>query len=251
MSYRYLSYNTCYSSKGDFDNEFVEGRVCFAPVFRFLEKNRGIVTNKYRIKIYKADNRHLSNFCSLNKNEIKSFISLAKSVLPTFHCLVKEYDGYFMVSISITGNCLQHKYILTWVRYLYEFPYNLLLSDAIKFREKYKLNNISLYNLINVVFRTANRSGCIVGSGHSMYYDGYGEVELPTNSELKDILNDKNKTSLNEAIAKKKLMLTKISSIDSFKEYKHYEEDYWKSEDEFNKRCEVYYRNLKSIIKVQ
>ena len=195
---QFLNYCAVFSVSGDisyrsgvvkdFKNFRRTGDVCFAQVFYGRVRTKTVrlrenyetepISATYRIRCLKYnDNRRdsIDSNVLINKEQVVEFIDFAKTILP-FECKVTEYNNYFLFVIKIEKlNILYHKFILTWVRYLYEYPYNLVPFFMHDFVQKYdKIDPTCLYHHI---LRNLDN----YGTGHCM--DSYEKFPTATTAE--------------------------------------------------------------------
>lgn len=153
--FSFLDYHTVYSCKGDLKEE-LSPKACFGYVFREV-KDTSKVT--YQVIIYLgtdySKNTHKSNACLFSKKEVYNHLRLLKSLYP-INISVKNYtrDGDYerlLVTLHIEKvPGAFHKYALTWLRYTYEFPYNVLLKDAYELKKDPMFKFESIANLFNL-----------------------------------------------------------------------------------------------------
>lgn len=148
-----------HSSKKEKDYQIHES-VCFSTLF-----SNGCKSKYYRIIILKGEadlNKYYSNFCFFNKKEIKNHLKQ----IPNF-CDIKfkvkdiTYNGNdaFQLDLFIdSNNRTVHKYILTWVRSLFEWPFYLYLIHAKKLKQLPQFKFESVINLFNLVATTHRNS---------------------------------------------------------------------------------------------
>lgn len=150
-------------------------RPCFGYVFREVKNNSSV---KYQIVLYMGTKysaeQHKSNACIFTKQEVRNHLKLLKSLYPLQYS-VGDYgdkNGYkrLLVTLNIENTpATFHKYALTWLRYLYEFPYNVLLRDAYTLKKERTFRFESIANLFNLTL--------------SCYCGNPGEIhQIPTNS---------------------------------------------------------------------
>lgn len=134
----------------------MEVRPCFGYVFGAVKNNSSV---KYQIVLYLGTRysaeKHKSNACIFTKQEVRNHLKLLKSLYPLQYS-VRDYgdkDGYkrLLVTLNIENTpATFHKYALTWLRYLYEFPYNVLLRDAYTLKKERTFRFESIANLFNL-----------------------------------------------------------------------------------------------------
>lgn len=153
----------------------MEVGACFGYVFGEIKNNSSV---KYQIVLYMGTKysaeQHKSNACIFTKQEVRNHLKLLKSLYPLQYS-VRDYrdkDGYkrLLVTLNIENTpATFHKYALTWLRYLYEFPYNVLLRDAYTLKKERTFRFESIANLFNLTL--------------SCYCRNPGEIhQIPTNS---------------------------------------------------------------------
>ena len=135
----------------------IEG-VCFSNAFE-----RDCKSKYYELYILKGDadlKQYNSNYCFWNKQEIKNHLrqipKFCKFRYTVNDCVYKKASAYRLNFYIDSDNRLVHKYILTWIRSLFEWPFNLCLLHA---RELHKLPEfkfesiVNLYNVVTTVYR--------------------------------------------------------------------------------------------------
>lgn len=134
----------------------MEVGACFSYVFGQINNNSSV---KYQIVLYMGTKysaeQHKSNACIFTKQEVRNHLKLLKSLYPLQYS-VRDYgdkNGYkrLLVTLNIENTpATFHKYALTWLRYLYEFPYNVLLRDAYTLKKERTFRFESIANLFNL-----------------------------------------------------------------------------------------------------
>lgn len=158
--FKYLSYSTIYRASGDlvFENKDLCGEACFSYIFRNVRNNKKqhII---YSIYIstdpgFIQDN-YENNFCILTEEQIIFHITYLRFISSFKYKITKKFiDDYsgFRIDLDLNAIGIVHKMFLTWIRYLYEYPYNLVLYDSFKLREEKRFIEKSNYlNIINFV----------------------------------------------------------------------------------------------------
>lgn len=158
--FKYLNYSTIYQASGDlvFENKHLVGEACFSYIFRNVENNKKqhiiysiyISTDPSFIK----ENRE-NNLCILTEEQIIFHISYLRFISSFKYRITKKFiDKYpgFRIDLDLNTIGIVHKMFLTWIRYLYEYPYNLVLYDSFKLREEKRFIEKSNYlNIVNFV----------------------------------------------------------------------------------------------------
>lgn len=165
----YLSYHTEFSCSGDI-NLKMKTRVCFAEAFRQLGGKK--ISVVYTIKVYKEDTLRKSNgsnMCYFTRKQIKNHLDQLKDLFPIKSSVTDSKDEekpHFIVKLELTDlPGMYHKYALTWLRYLYEYPYNVVALDAYRLKKSPEFRFESIANLFNLIASCC----CVwVGGGHSV-----------------------------------------------------------------------------------
>lgn len=239
QEFRYLSYHTEYSYDGDFTGK-MKAAACFGTVFNHVSRNKASSLS-YIIRIYPGDTLKrysLSNMCFFNKAQIKNHINQLKSLFPIKFRVYEgkgKYGKCFEVELSLEnlpGIC--HKYALTWVRYLYEYPYNVVLLEAYKLKEDPLFRFESIANLFNLI---SSCSSVYAFGNHGIA--GHSSVKLLRRKELAASLQAMKCSQLNN--------LYESSSGDEehtissvLGKYDDCDIEYWQSPEGFEKRKAVY-----------
>lgn len=243
---QYLGYQTLFTAEGDYDLE-LRHRVCFADLFHCDLKKEHYELYLIRDKSNAVVRRN-QNFCFLSKKELRKHIYLARRLFPfTYDVKEIKYDKMdaFKVIIDIDAPKFYHKYLLTWIRYTYEIPYNFILNDALRMKHRY-LPKVSIPNLYvlcsnSVGFHApdGNGRGHAIPLNYSMFLKEYElKKKLQALSELPyERLND---------IYPTQEFNCKHTSSDS-KRYSYM--SYWFDEDDFEERAKIYLENYKTMTK--
>ena len=184
------SYHVRYGHSVKEENDYqIHESVCFSTLF-----SNGCKSKYYRIIILKGEadlNKYYSNFCFFTKKEIKNHLKQ----IPNF-CDIKfkikdityKGDEAFQLDLFIdSSKRIVHKYVLTWVRSLFEWPFYLYLIHAKKLKQLPQFRFESVINLFNLV-ATVHRA-----SFHTDIHT-FGTNLLP--SKKKEIINTVNHVSL-------------------------------------------------------
>ena len=158
--FEYLNYDTIYQASGDltFENKDLDGNACFSYIFRNVI-NRIKQHIVYRIYIstdtgYMQDCK-ANNLCILTEEQIRFHITYLRFISSFKYKITKKFvDNYsgFRIDLDLNAIGIVHKMFLTWIRYLYEYPYSLVLYDSFKLREEKRFIEKSNYlNIVNFV----------------------------------------------------------------------------------------------------
>lgn len=168
--FNYLSYHTEYSCTGTF-NKKMSKEVCFARVFHNVKDDSDIV---YTIILYPGVDfcvkHHRSNACLFNRHEVENHLRQLRGIFPFSYRVLEKINKDDQVYYGVTLHIKEvpatfHKYVLTWLRYTYEFPYNVILRDAYRLKKDPIFRFESISNIFNIV---SNCSQEYVGEGHSI-----------------------------------------------------------------------------------
>lgn len=241
--FKFLDYCTKYSSKGDYYKELSKC-YCFGDIFNSdLSKD---TDNTYSIylntDLNKASNNHIANYCFFDKRQIANHLKQAKDIYP-FEFSIKKEDEEYIVNLhvhDVPGTF--HKYILTWTRYLYEYPFNVALLDAYKLKasdSRFKFT--SIINLINLILSSIPEIS-VHQMNDSGIYDFYTKSQIrksiSCNHRVNKIFNITNNSILS---------LNKNSSIKP--DLDKFDLDYWLDEEIFNKERKSIYLKIYNKLK--
>lgn len=242
QEFKFLGYYTRYSATGVLKKS-LSTNACFSDIYRNF-KPHDLYNENYIIYIYKGtNNSRNNNMCFLNKKQLQNHIKQAKEIFD-FKYQITENKKIYKVNLSIAkapGNF--HKYILAWIRYCYEFPYNMLLLDALEIKKEYCFKYTSISNLFNLVLSCFNEE-----------WDYLREIHQIPKHQVCLFLRKKE-------VFKRLLLVTHINDIYKFrcskkyyipKKYnKYYYSDleYWQDENCLDIRMDVYKKLYNSYIK--
>lgn len=188
--FRYLNYCTVYRSTGSITLD-KDTRACFGHIFDAVDDGDDIT---YYIEIHMgislcAEQRQ-SNACLISKDEIRKHIRVLNDLYPITYRVYSYRDSPNKVFVRIRikdAPATFHKYALTWIRYIYEFPFNTILSDVYKLRKDESYRFMSTSTLFNAI------ANCIddpddIGWGHDI---GEGYLHSPlTRKQLRERLRE-------------------------------------------------------------
>lgn len=248
--FQFLDYHTEYSCKGTLEKE-MNVEACFSFVFKQIDE--GNVSEEYEVILYKGTDfsreKHNSNSCLFTKKQIRNHLRQAQGIYP-FDFYITEAakwrGGYnvFKIHLKLTNvPGTFHKYLLTWLRYMYEYPYNVILYDAYKLKKDPCFRFTSMSNLFNLVLSCFNENPANI---HQIARNQVSKTMLKRDIREKlqniQILNDvyvklKNKVKINQ-----------IPNGDGNLTTTDFE--FWESDDIFERRRKPVYMNVyKEIIK--
>lgn len=143
-------YYTNYSTTGDVELAIDRPNrnvACFAQLYRELYKTQTI---NYQIYVYKvgSDGQKRGNTTLLTKHELYNFIKSAKKLFP-FSFQIEEQKDHYIIHAKLTGGVVHHKYLTTWIRYTYEYPYNICCLNVMQMRKTHMCDYINTPNLMH------------------------------------------------------------------------------------------------------
>lgn len=112
-----------------------------------------------------------NNYCLLNPELIEEWCNDFNDVLD-YKTTVRHFTNCSIVRVDLPkvsrfGNA--EKVLLTWIRYLYEHPYNYLVVDTMRLKKTPGFENYSLIDLYNITAHCINTD---FGTGHSISKGG-------------------------------------------------------------------------------
>jgi len=258
MKKNFLMLNFCteYSSEGNTEKQMCKD-ACFSTIF-YSERNGIVQKNKYTIKLYKIgdwlNKKRQNNACLTDRAGIVHHLKILQSVFK-FSYHLKEHEDHFVLTMTLEGDIIYHKYMLSWVRYLYEYPFNVFLADACKLKEIPEFKFESIINLFNLVGATSGIRQHGTGI-HAIGVTGWFKA-LMTTKEIQEKLKELcgGHKQINDifpvlfAAGGYGAPENKIEGVETLDEDDGnlHSSDYWDSEEEFNKRIELYKKNYKIL----
>lgn len=248
--FQFLDYHTEYSCKGAFEKE-MDAEACFSFVFGQTGKEN--ISEEYEVILYKGTafsrEHHNSNSCLFTKKQIRNHLKQAQGIYPfDFHITeaAKWRGGYsvFKIHLKLTNvPGTFHKYLLTWLRYMYEYPYNVILYDAYKLKRDPCFRFTSMSDLFNLVL------SCFNENPRDIHQIARNQV---SKTMLKRDIREKlqNIQILNNVYVKlkNKVKINQIPNGDGDLTTTDFE--FWESDDIFERRRKPVYMNVyKEIIK--
>lgn len=159
--------------------QHVEWAACFSEVFgKYYARNQEVFESTYTLRCKKKFVYESGNFCALTKPEIQRILQYMRR---TFKISVSftETDSNYVFTFKIIGKPIKHKFVLTFSRVFYEFPYNELARDVFRLRKLDKFCGInvahkSFLELFQLVSSSYSNGIC---NGHSLF--SYPSTSLP------------------------------------------------------------------------
>ena len=172
---KFLRFLTCYSSQGDVQFD-MKKEACFSHIFylRTEKLNKeNLLENTYTIRVFYDGSGFKdlkNNHCFISLCDIKRYLAQGTKYHP-FKYSIQKHKHYYDISVKIKGTHLAHKFILSYIRYLYESPFSLYLYEAIKLKkecEEFKtLDYLNIYNIISATVPCYNHGTDIHNIGKS------------------------------------------------------------------------------------
>lgn len=222
----------------------MSSEACFAYAFGRVTDNCKV---HYEIIIYKGIDHlrktNYSNACFFTTKEIRNHIGQLQSIYPFKYSVRELKDGTWKVILDLEGvPGTFHKYALTWIRYLYEWPYNVLIKDAYRLKQDPIFRFESIANLFNLV------AGCycdyIVGM-HSVMGGAY-LVERLTRAALRAKIASVSR--VNNLYSRKNIPSVTIPSKSKLANVGFKDFEYW-TDDLFNEERKPVYLSAYNKIK--
>ena len=248
--FQFLDYHTEYSCKGTLEKE-MDVEACFSFVFNQIDE--GNVSEEYEVILYKGTafsrEHHNSNSCLFTKKQIRNHLKQAQGIYPfDFHITeaAKWRGGYnvFKIHLKLTNvPGTFHKYLLTWLRYMYEYPYNVILYDAYKLKKDPCFRFTSMSDLFNLVLSCFNENPAAI---HQIAGNQVSKTMLKR--DIREKLQNIQMLNNIYVKLKNKVKINQIPNGDGNLTTTDFE--FWESDDIFERRRKPVYMNVyKEIIK--
>lgn len=150
--YRYGN-STYYGTTGYYD--IPEGWDCCFGEFT-KDCSRDIrLSQEFNITLWKLNSKVMTeqghnNVCLFNIKEIIEHLKEIQNICK-FEYKVIQYKDRYVINFYIDAYALYIKFVLTWIRLLYEYPHNVLYCEAKKLSKLpafADMNLLSIYNLV-------------------------------------------------------------------------------------------------------
>ena len=243
INFNFLNFCTIYESTGSVDKEL--GReYCFSEIF-YEGPNKQ--KNNYILEIYwdKYEDNDNNN-CLLTTEQLVEHINEIKKIKSFEHELEKHEDKY-VLKFTLDAPRIYHKIILSWLRYSYEWPFNMALYETFKLKDTYGFKRENLFNLFNII-------------GASMGYEKHGTdihaigafnrfKKLVTYKEFKQLIETARKKDPRKQINQVVPYIDNINlkDVPRQEDFKINESEFWENEKDFKKRVKIYRNNYKIL----
>lgn len=196
---KYLNFYTWYSSKGHVEQK-MQREWCFGHIFHIHKlPEDNILKNIYTIRICHSGKdiaNNFSNQCYLSLPDIKRYLNQGKKFVNYTYKITKNQD-YYYITADVQDVHIAHKFILTYIRYLYEIPFALYLYEAVHLKrdciEFKHLDYLTIYNIVSATIPNYDHGAGIHNIGKS-----YKFKQLMTINEVKQRFNDPDIDQLND-----------------------------------------------------
>lgn len=153
--------------------------VCFSQAFGQLREVRETYHGIYTLYFNKKFISGSGNFCVLNKDEIFKVLRYMRKTFD-IKAYFKETDEKYIIKLDITGTPVKHRFILTFSRVFYEFPYNEFAKEVFRVRNYGIVDGMTFYNksflevfhLLRFIYKY------YIGGGHELF--NYPSKSLPS-----------------------------------------------------------------------
>lgn len=238
----WMNFHTEYSCEGDYEMP-MDTHACFGSVFRRGFENK-IIKLTYKIRVYNTLtklNQGENNLALLNEKEIVEYLENAKKYCNyTFELTSKK--GYYEITATLEGTHIAHKFLLTYIRYLYEMPFNLYLLEAFYLKKNVRVFKdveiLDLFNLVSATIPSHKHGTDIHAIGNSYDFKMLEPIE-----KIHKILEEGNLDRVNSIYRalNKKEFTTLVGDFENA--------SYWTSFLKIRKRVDVYIENYIKILK--
>lgn len=174
----YLGWCTYYESNGSrkvFNNESLSiKRPCFHLTYprttnEYVEQNIKIAIKKGTRTVA----RHNNHYCPFTYDEIVKHISYLKELV-NFDFTIENKPMQYIINVNFSGEGIYFRVLVSWIRYLYEFPANMAMKDV------YKIMKLKAFKDINVFALSTFVLDCL-------YYGYYFDDQLCDNRHISKI----------------------------------------------------------------
>lgn len=245
IDFKFLDFYTYYSSQGDIEKDL--GReYCFGTIF----DGDDFMENSYELYIYRYGHKfNADNNCLITKKQLIQHIEEIKNFFDFEYTISNIKNGY---KLEFTLNCalMWHKVILSWLRYSYEFPFNVALYESFKVKKEKDFKDLTMLNLINLIGATMHC--CKHGTGIHAIGEFYEFKHLLSYEDFVERVEDKIEDYAYERINSiiPKVKDNKLKTLELKIDQRINHTDYWKDEALYKERLTIYKHNL-NILKTK
>lgn len=150
-----LNWSTYYDSKGTIgdignDEDITYQRACFHDTYPDtlddVEQHIKIAIKKGTGELKKFNN----HYCPFSKSKIIEHIEYLKDLFD-FDYNIEDRSNQYVININFVGKGIYFRILVTWIRYLYEFPANMALKDVYRIKDLPKFKDINIFSLSTLV----------------------------------------------------------------------------------------------------
>ena len=153
MNFRFSSLRTIIKEEAETD---FKKYVCFREPLENYTDNKTFILKIYKGKSY-CRQGIINHYCPFDKNQIQKWLKYINKYLCKYTYKLSEDKTAYYIKVHVPGRRFLCLYVLTCIRYLYEFPGSMELHEAFKLKGVSGFRNYSMVNLINLVHRTMFR----------------------------------------------------------------------------------------------
>lgn len=244
IDFKFLEFWTYYSSKGDIEKD-LNKEWCFSEIFN----GESWMHNTYELYIYRYGyKKGADNNCLITKRQLIKHIEEIKK-FHDFEYTLTSIPGGYKLQFSLACELMWHKIILSWLRYSYEFPYNVTLYEAFRVCKHKDFKDLSMLNLFNLIGASLN---C---SKHGTSIHGIGRLyefkKLISYDTFVEYVNEEieynNYGEINGIIPVKEDIDVRFEYLKPSLNYRINHTDYWKDFKSFKERLNIYKHNLEIL----
>lgn len=248
LNYRGFGYRPDYGYKlyeGDKllqDKDVVRYAACFSEVFSwFRYKPYDVFKGTYTLRCRKTFEKDSGNYCCLNKKDVLKIVRYMRRIFDIKVDFIDTKDNYIF-GFHIEGKPVKHKFILTFSRVFFEFPYNEIAKEALHMRDMGVIDGVDYThkNFMEVYHRLCMYYQDGWGGGHSLFVYPCSEIKTST---------------LREAFKKGKSQVQDVyvGEYDLFRKMPKYKKGIYGIDWEkgFEERVQVYSEQFQKIKKIK
>lgn len=158
--------------------EKVRAAACFSRVFYDLGgRNQDIFKGTYTLRCRKTFRPRSGNYCSLDKSQINKIMRYMRESFEIGVNLTEDEENYIFI-FDVEGKPIKHKFVLTFSRVFFEFPYNEWAKDVLRLRDLGELNGVNIKHMgfLQLFSLVTSTYQDLWGCNHSLFY--YPSLEV-------------------------------------------------------------------------
>lgn len=150
-----LNWCTIYDSRGTFgnilnNNDFTTLRPCFHDTYpgtgRTIKQTIKIAIKKGTDYIRKNNN----HYCPFSYKRIVEHITYLKQLMD-FNFSIEDRKDQYIITVDFEGKGIYFRILVSWIRYLYEFPANMAMKDVYRIKDLPEFKGINIFSLSTFV----------------------------------------------------------------------------------------------------